>query len=240
MIKHKIKAFTLIEIIIAVAIIWVLFMATTVYLWWTDQKRKVIEAQWCTATLQWEISNYVFYALTSKNLKIEDKWKTKMVTPDYYYIQLTWWTNNCPAWSFCGITLSYTTPENSTKAVYKTLTSNNTCRWNNPRLTYSRTWTSNFSYVKMNKWFTESPENPNDTRVFGLDWGALLWDIIVSLCLNSECSNPRQISKFAVDWRSQTISLVHCKYYENDPNICKTWENCKVYDNNDTSRCKEY
>lgn len=238
MIKHKINGFTLLELIIAVSIIWILFMATTVYLWWTDEKRKVIEAQWCASSLWWEITNYVFYALTSKNLKLSN-WK--MDVPNNYYIQLTWWTSNCPSWSFCGITLSYSSWTAQTPtAEYKTLTTRNTCRWSNTRLTFTRTWDSNYHYVKMNKWFSESPENPNDNRVFWLDWGYLKWYIIISLCLNSECSSPRQISRFVIDWSTQTIALKNCKYYENDPNICKTRDDCKVYDATDKSRCTEY
>ena len=122
MFRNKIKAFTIIEIILVVAVIWVLMMATTVYLWGTDEKRKVIEAQWCATTLWSEMTNFVFYTLTSKKLRIDN---TPISDIKYYYVSLTWWTDsNCNYWwSWCDtIVFSFSTWDNSEITEYETHT----------------------------------------------------------------------------------------------------------------------
>jgi hypothetical protein len=233
--NKKLKSFTLLELIVVISVVWMLMMATTVYLWWTDEKRKVIEAQWCTATIWSEITNFVFYALTSKNLKLEND---TYVSPDYYYVSLTWWSAHGCAWQQCKIVLSYSTWSNNMRT-YKILSSSNNCRWTKTRLIYSW-WTVN--YVKMNKWFSISADDPSKNQVFDLNWSsAQTWDIIISLCINESCTSPKEISKFVVDWRSQTISAKNCKYYQdNDPTKCKTREECQIYDPNDSSVCLKY
>ena len=94
----------------------------------------------------------------------------------------------------------------------------------------------------MNKWFSISADDPSKNQVFDLNWSsAQTWDIIISLCINDNCTNPKQISRFVVDWRSQTISTKNCKYYQdNDPTKCKTREECQIYDPNDSSVCQKY
>lgn len=217
--NKKIKSFTLIELIIAIGVIWVLMMATTVYLWWTDEKRRVIEAQWCAYSLWGEITNFVFYALTSKNLTLADD---SQVSPDYYYISLTWWASNGCNWKYCKILLSYSTWSNSMKT-YKTLSD---CHWNRSNLVYSRTWwIANNRHIIMNKWFSISSDDPSKNQVFEIQWGIYTWDIIISLCIDDDCSTPKEISKYYVDWRSQTISTRNCKFYEvNDGTKCKERE----------------
>lgn len=221
--NKKIKSFTLIELIIAIGVIWVLMMATTVYLWWTDEKRRVIEAQWCAYSLWGEITNFVFYALTSKNLKLEN-WTH--ISPDYYYVSLTWWTAN----GYNKILLSYSTWSNSTNKmkIYKTLSSSKNCPGNKTNLVYERTWwTTNIKRVIMNKWFSVSADDPSKNQVFEIEWAStiLTWDIIISLCINDNCTTPKQISKFTIDWRPQTIFTKNCKFYEeNDGTKCRERE----------------
>ena len=72
MVIKKHNAFTLIEIIVVVMMIWILMMATTMYLGWNGEKRKTIEAQWCVNSIWWEINNFVFHTITSKNLKLSE------------------------------------------------------------------------------------------------------------------------------------------------------------------------
>ena len=216
--NKKFKSFTLLELIIVIAVVWILMMATTVYLWWTDEKRRVIEAQWCAYSLWGEITNFVFYALTSKNLTLEDD---SRVSPDYYYISLTWWT----ATGYNKILLSYSTWNSSTSntKIYKTLSSLKDCPWNKNNLIYQRTWWN--GRVIMNKWFSVSADDPSNNQVFTIEWIGLTWDIIISLCMNDNCTNPKQISKFTIDWRPQTIFTKNCKFYEvNDGTKCKERE----------------
>ena len=231
--NKNIRSFTLIELIIVVAIVWILMMATTIYLWGTDEKRKVIEAQWCAATIWGHMTNFAFYALTSKNLRYNDK----PVSPTYYIVSLTWssTSHNCTmdhSWSLCDtIIFSFSTWDslNSNNIVqYETHTPWNTCRWSNSHIKFLRSWSTsnNINYAKMNKWFTENENNTSDHNVFTLEpWSQFFWDIIVVACLNSDCSTPREITKFAVDWRSQTISTKNCRFYEvNDANKCRERE----------------
>ena len=81
----------------------------------------------------------------------------------------------------------------------------------------------------MNKWF--SPLNINEMRVFYLQWSQsqdskeTLWNIVIVLCSDDDCTTRKQVWKRDVDWRSQTISLKKCKFYDDtDPNKCKERE----------------
>ena len=238
MIIKKEKAFTLIEILVVVMMIGILMLATTVYLGWTDEKRKVIESQWCINRIWWEISNFIFYTLTSKSLKI---WE-EPISPDYYIIEFAWWEGTyCSKENMCNkINLSYSkwdTPDPIN--TYKTLDSSNTCHQNN-QLRFYRDWTET-NYIIMNKWF--SPKKINDGNVFYLNGESdtLTWDVIIELCLDNECESTKQIWKFVADGRSQTISIRNCKFYkDNDLNTCKTREGCKVYNSDDPAQCDEY
>ena len=224
MLKNKIKAFTMVELVIVVTIMWLLILATTVYLGWSGEKRKVIEGQWCAAALWGEISNYVFYTLTSKKLRLSD---TETVSPDYYIIQFTWWNSAiCSSWNECDkIVFSYSTWDLTNIKDYKTVDVTNTCRQNRQNLKFYRSWTDT-EYIIMNKWL--SPKSISDQEVFYLAWSGwmkLVWDIIVWLCLNSECSNPKQLWKFVADARPQTISLKNCRFYQvEDPTKCEERE----------------
>ena len=221
---NKKNAFTLIEIIVVIMMIWILIMATTMYLWWSDEKRKTIEAQWCANTIWWEINNFLFYTLTSKNLKIDGE----EISPNYYIVEFTWWSSNyCSSGDMCDkINLSYSTWENYTTNIkqYKTISIPTACQQNNQPIKFWRNWTGT-SYIIMNKWFSQIDNNEN---VFYLldsqsNTKTLLWYVIVWLCLNSKCTNPKEIWRFVADARSQTISMANCKYYDNDdPTKCKT------------------
>lgn len=236
------KSFTLVELIIVTVIMWILAMATTVYLWWTDEKRKIIEGQWCATSIWGEINNYIFYALTSKKLKISDD---DTVSPNFYIIQFTWW--NCSLTNWCDtINLLYSTTDNTTETeTYKSFTIQSKCSNNKPNIKLYWTWINDVKYVVMNKWFL--PRSTSNFEVFYLEktWGsynkAMTWDMIIWLCFNKDCSTPKEIWKFAVDARSQTISIVNCKYYENDdPTKCKTRDGCSVYNSEDPTICEKY
>ena len=218
----------------------ILMMATTVYLGWTDEKRKIIAAQWCINTIWWEINNFVFYTLTSKNLGHN----SETISPDFYIVEFTWWNDvYCSSSNTCNkINLSYSiwdTPENI--ITYKTLNISNICQQNNQPLKFYRDWWET-SYIIMNKWF--SPRNiKHNEEIFYLSWNhkRLSWDVIVWLCLNDECSNPKEIWKFVADARSQTISTRNCKFYDDDdPTKCKTREGCQIYNKSDETLCEKY
>lgn len=210
------------------------------YLGWSDEKRKIIEAQWCVNTIWWEINNFLFYTLTSKNLRLSE---SEVISPEYYIVEFTWWDSNyCSNEHMCDkINLSYSTedtPENMT--IYKTLKISSTCQQTKQPIKFFRSWL-NVNYIIMNKWF--SPKSITNKEVFYLSWNEkkLVWDIIIWLCLNSECSSPKEISKFVADARSQTISSKNCKYYDkDDPTKCKTREWCNVYDSSDPTKCEKY
>ena len=176
----------MIELVIVVTIMWLLIMATTVYLGWSWEKRKVIEGQWCAAALWWEISNYVFYALTSKKLRLSN---TETISPNYYIIQFSWSNNGiCSSWHECNkIIFSYSTWDLTDIKDYKSVDITNTCRQNRQSLKFYWSWT-NTNYIVMNKWF--SPIEFNDD-IFSLHWNnwsndfkLLEGDIIIVLCSN--------------------------------------------------------
>lgn len=213
-----------------IAVVWILMMSTTVYFWLSDENRKVIEAQWCVYTLWGEMTNYVFYALTSKNLRTEDD---DIVFPLLYAIQLTWSDWICTwavrsGWNHCDkISFLYSWQNSTGYELYHIYSAWNNCRWNNAKLSFYRSWDNDIEYVEMKKWFM--PTSESDRKVFYLknNWwdDPIFWDIIVGLCLNSDCSSPKEISKWVVDGRAQTISTRNCKFYDSsDPTRCKERE----------------
>lgn len=226
----------MIEIILVIGIIWILIAWITVYLWWFDEKRAEIEAQWCASTIWGRISNYVFFALTSKNIKPDNLNKT--ISPNLYTIGLSWWnsteTKPCNAinasWDniLCDkLIFWYSTWTIWDIEPYKEITVKNTCRQNQPHLWFFWTgwnngWWIGINNVIMNKWFTTL--NLNNSNTFYLDWGGLVWEIIIVLCNNSDCSLKKEIAKRVVDWRSQTISQHNCAFYEDDWFKCKDRE----------------
>ena len=230
MFNHRIKAFTLIELVIVVTMIWILMMATTIYLWWFDEKSKIIDWQWCARSIGGEINNFLFYTLTSKNLRLTE---SEVYSPNYYIIEFTWWNgSNCTSGNMCDkINLAFTTWINADNNIkpYKTLSVWNTCQQNRQPVRFYRSWTEDNSYIVMNKWFIPIEVNNRDVLYIKTNssWKEKVWDVIVWLCLNSDCSSPKQIAKFAVDARSQTITTKNCRFYQSDdPTKCRVreWE----------------
>lgn len=214
-------------------------MWTTVYLGWTTEKRKIIEAQWCANTILWEMNNFAFYALTSKNLRDG----SNTISPNFYRIASD---------GDSTIKLGYSLGEDDNMTEFKSLNVSNTCRWNSSILKFERNWWNNdtISGLKMNKWF--NPVSLNDNRVFYLKWSGsnkyLTWDILISLCLDHKCEKEsrKEFAKRSFDGRTQTISLKSCAFYKdydknNDDYIkCKTRDDCKSYSDTDPTTCEEY
>ena len=146
MFKNK-KAFTLTEMIIVIVIIWVLMAWTTIYLQWSDETRKVIEAQWCATTIWWYINNFIFYSLTSRNLRIS---ASNIISPDIYAIKLA----DCNSNDLCDSIEFYGDEEK-----YQTINIYDTCNTSQNNLKIRRGWDegekpSNDSIIKINKWFS--------------------------------------------------------------------------------------
>lgn len=203
------KAFTLTEIITVIAIISVLMLWMTMYFWGSQERGKIIEAEWCATAFLWEVNSYVYNTLTSKAIKSWDQY----IYPDYYYIQLTW--NNGWNWVYNKILLWYSTNENNSFQLYKELTSSKVCQ-NSSKIWFYSGWK-----IKMNKWFLHKTLND---KVFQI-WDAITWNIIVTYCTDSDCNWYKDIVKRDVDSRSQTISQKKCRFYnEDEANKCQTWE----------------
>ena len=177
------KAFTLIELIVVVTVIWILIMWLTVYLWWIWERAKIIEAQWCAASLWWQMNNYVFNALTSRSLRIPDN--NNIVSPDHYIITLSWWTYNssynCTSGNFnehriyCNELRFLYTAGSTLQQPYKTQTIWNTCRQNQAKIwmfwSSDIEWKWDIEFISMNKWF--APRSISERKVFYLQnvWG---------------------------------------------------------------------
>jgi len=217
-------------------------MWVTVYLWWLWERAKIIETQWCAISFWWEMNNYVFNALTSKNLKLSDG---KIVSPEQYYIKL-WWntatkycskTNFVSSWIVCNeLNFSFKEPWNIISRQYKKVTIWNTCRQNQANMwLYRIGWTSwDIKEISMNKWF--APRSINERKVFYLqhDTGNNLGeelnkltqgDIMVLLCPSSNsCKWGKEVGKFHVDARTQTITFQKCRFYKDDLISCEARE----------------
>ena len=215
--KNKTNAFTLIETLLVVVIIWILIIAMTIYLWWTGERSKIIEAESCANTMWNILNNYAYQTLTSKNLKIWDE----IVAPKYYFIQLSG-SNSCynnPNADFCDeFILWYSTWNAESPKVYEKYTSLNTCNQNKSNLKFYRSGSSNIDYLKMNKWFLPTSIHENNTFYMQKNDNTklLIWDIIIVMCTDNTCSWRKEIWKFRIDARSQTITLNKCKFYDED------------------------
>lgn len=229
------KAFTLTELIIVVAIIWILMMWVTVYIWWLWERANTIEAQWCAASLWWQMNNYVFNALTSKNLKLDNG---TIVSPDQYLIELGGSIgDNCSksnyknSWIHCNrLDFGYSIG-NGWWNSYRTYNVRNTCRQNQANIWFYWSWwsISDIKNITMNKWF--APRSVSERKVFYLqhtwvgDENKLTeGDIIVVLCPSDECMNWKEVAKYHVDARVQSISFHKCRFYQEDGITCDTRE----------------
>ena len=248
----KTKAFTLIETIIVVAIIWILMLWMTVYFWWWWEKAKVIEAEWCANALNWEIYNRTYSAMTSK---IIQSWNVS-ISPNIYSISLSWTksTSHCSKsdyddWDICDtIILSYSW--NDSAWIYDTLSSKKICnlsKW--IKVAFYRSWCSldpnetsivpldcygsagdldtSLERINISKWLT--PLSYLSQNGFSIvDWeknNAFDGEIIIVLCFDSSCEETKETWKRVIDSRSQTITLHKCKFYkEDDPTKCETRE----------------
>lgn len=237
MFKNK-KAFTLTEMIIVIVIIWILMAWTTIYLQWSDETRKVIEAQWCATTMWWLINNYIFYSLTSKNLR----YGSEPESPDLYAIKLT----DCDPNQLCESLKFFDYIYNSNNGKYeewvysKTYKISETCHTSQENIKLKRVWLNNSSEIKMNKWF--SPKSISNKNIFYIqDWEStpeLLWEIIMNLCLDKNCNTTKEVSERVVDGRTQTIYLRNCDFY-NEDRTCKTREGCKKFKTDDPTACED-
>lgn len=224
----NIKAFTLTEMIIVIAIIWILMAWTTVYLQWSDDTRKIIEAQWCASTIWWTINNYIFYSLTSKNLRISDN---ETDSPDLYAIKLTDCNGDhlCDSLEFYDYICDDINCSSYSQWAYdRTYNISDTCHTTQSKIKVKREWSvNNISEIKMNKWFTRT-KKANSNIFYIQDWEntKLIWEIILVVCIDDNCSITKEVSKRVVDWRTQTISLKNCGIYkEDDKYKCEEREN---------------
>lgn len=244
--KIHISAFTIAEIIVTIALIWILMAWTTIYLWWMSEKAKLIEAESCAYSLNWELTSFTFDVLTSKKLKIN--WNLE--TPRAYRVSLNWWntTETLPecytsnTWKFCDKiklwiftwTISWASTE------YKTLTQKEKCKTlsNGTTILFARSWDI-YKVISMNKWLSEikriewdlpnnkpmsvnSFNSPNLENINNVD---TYWIINIYMCQNWFCENPKNFARRIIDSRSQTIELNRCRYFSWDnPLACEERE----------------
>ena len=220
--------------IVVVSIIWILTLWMTIYLDWTWDRAKNIEAETCSKSFLWNINNFLYYTLTSKILKDSD-WNE--VSPNYYTIQLSWGNSN---WNSCNktkfdseshifcneVVLWYLSGNNNIP--YTTYSAGNTCQQNNIKIWFYRSGNKNINYIKMNKWF--SPISLEETNVFFITTNntndkELYGDIIILRCNDKDCKSRRELWKREVDARTQTITYAKCKFYKEDKaNECRERE----------------
>ena len=60
------------------------------------------------------------------------------------------------------------------------------------------------------------------------------------MCSEEDCDSWKEIAKRKIDSRTQTITLVKCKFYEDNKTECKTWEDCKIYNSDNPTVCDKY
>lgn len=234
------KAFTLLELVLVIAIIWMLLTGTTIYLWWQWERAKRIEWQWCTQNINWEISNFLFSALTSKKIEINKK----TYDPNYYYIYLASREienkecNTKSEWYCSDLKFGYSDWEDYDYkseieyiSEYKTINSKKTCKniSQGNKIFFSREW-DNEKIIAINKWFSPNKNNiiENVFNIFKIEeknTTATTATIISYFCTSSACNQKKEIAKFDIDSRSQTITLKKCKFYNSDDSTkCKERE----------------
>lgn len=133
-------------------------------------------------------------------------------------------------WIYCN-ELSFHAENDSNKYAYKTYNVRNTCRQNQVDIWffYSGWASSDIRNISMNKWF--APRSVSERKVFYLlhsGWGdenkLTEGDIIVVLCPSDECRNWKEVAKYHVDARVQSISFHKCRFYQEDGITCDTRE----------------
>ena len=151
--------------------------------------------------------------------------KVALISPSYYIIQLTWCSES---WYCDKIDLLYDKWD-WTNNLYRTVSISTSCQQSKQPLLFYWSWNDNtIKRIKMNKWF--SPKDISDKNVFYIEksWTpgiALLWNILTSTCFDNSCKSTKEIWKFLVDARSQTVSRKNCKFYDDDLTKCKEREN---------------
>lgn len=208
----------------------------TMYLGNQWERAKVIEAEWCANTFNWQINNQIFDALTSKIINSGNH----SYSPDFYLIELSWSNSNdesnCTSdnsWVFCDkIIFRYASLWEhdiiDISWAFDSVITNKICHLWNTSLQFYRSWSNDIKYIRMNKWF--SPILWTEAKVFGIHttWNMnndlLNWDIFVNACFDNECSWQKQIWKRHIDARSQTIWFKKCKLYSETEDICEERE----------------
>lgn len=201
------------------------------YLWWSTERTKVISAEWCMNTLDGELTNYVFFALTSKTLKT---WNN-FVSPNFYNIYLSSWDTNTltidnkynstdiqnsrcqiqkvDTWYIISdnkcneIILAYQTWNNisgnlSSTIQYKAISSDKNCRQNN--------WTELRFY-----WLNFTWENSQATT--GKMISMNKWFVPFSIAIEDQ-------KPFYTMWQNVNERFI---YWEILIRFCIDWKNCK-------------
>jgi prepilin-type N-terminal cleavage/methylation domain-containing protein len=202
----KKRAFTLIEIVIVIAIIGILSVGIVSFLD-NGEKTKLYQAETCLNEINGKLKNFTNAAMTSKKLQTPPT----EVFPEYYIIEFT---------GTHTILLKYET--STTSGTYQKILLSGGCREGETNFVFSGTLP--FSQIRMNKGFRQIKSN--ELFTFSLVGGAtpslFTGEVQGNFCLDETCA--REFVKRKIDTRAQGIFTERCLFYHDDRNTCSQRE----------------
>lgn len=211
---HKKKGFTLIELMLVMAILWIMAWMGSWYLSSLDADRVYTES--CTNAVFSDLADWVYYASTSRIISWD-------IVPDYYVIDMSWDVYNLNYWS-------WKLTNTSTWILYLPRTVNDFMYCKQSKNYYNRL-SANFKDIKMLPGLVPDWDKSGFKICKDSDcWSNLLatWAITIEFCPKSDVlSACVEYGQIYFDARVAVVRKRLCKKYKkNAPTKCEertTW-----------------
>lgn len=208
----KKKWYTLVELIIVVAIVWILMVAFRGI--FEIKNRENLYGEACINNLYGEVSNYMYAAITSRALLSG----ANKIYPDFYAIEfetyknqinflyMTWSTRNYLSWS-----------TRKSLGITGNVPSNYNCKTNSYNITMSGWINWPVILLVINKWLSEDTSLRSIYIDDPLSKAIFTWEVKFLLIDAKWAPWYKELGKFSIDTRTQNIKNDLCM------NINITW-----------------
>lgn len=181
-----------------------------------NSKTQRYKAETCMNNLNGELQWFMRAAFTSKQLRVGNT----EVFPNYYNIEFRVWEGENK------IRFLYSTGAiKSIGTEYKSISLNDYCKQKEVSLLLTGVipplwWDSGKMLIIMNKGFRQV--EPQEITTFSIDTtvGAFTGSVQFNICVENSCT--KELGRWIIDARSQTISPITCRFYsETNSNLCE-------------------